>query len=98
VTSTPPRSATEWRRWWAEGGERELRRVLREAWTPLAACDEETCGAMATRIATLLGSRSPRKALAAELGRMRAELGAAADAAEDLAAAERVAVWFPARV
>jgi hypothetical protein len=97
VTTTPPRSATEWRDWWAGGGERELRRVLREAWPPLGVADEETCAAMATRLATLLGSRSPRKALAAELGRMRAELGAAADADEDDAAAARVETWFPAR-
>jgi hypothetical protein len=91
-----PRSASDWRGWWAAGGERELRGVFRDAWPPLAGADEETCAHLATRLATLLGSRAPQKALAAELGRMRGELGATADRAEDEAAAERVQAWFPA--
>ena len=91
-----PRSATDWRRWWADGGELELRTVLRDAWPPLAGADDETCARLATRFATLLGSRSPLRALAAELGRMRAELGAGADRNEDERAAARIQAWFPA--
>ena len=91
-----PRSATDWRRWWAEQGEHELRVVFAEAWPPLATTDEETRAHYATRLATLLGSRSPLKAVAAELGRMRAELGLPPDADEDAAAAGRVHEWFPA--
>jgi hypothetical protein len=91
-----PRSASDWRGWWAAGGERELRAVLREAWPPLAETDDETCAHLATRLATLLGSRAPVKALAAELGRMRAELGAEPEQAEDLTAAARIEGWFPA--
>jgi hypothetical protein len=91
-----PRSASDWRQWWAAGGEQELRVVFREAWPPLVGTDEETCAHLATRLATLLGSRSPLKALTAELGRMRADLGAAAAPAEDAAAAERIQAWFPA--
>jgi hypothetical protein len=91
-----PRSASDWRQWWAAGGEQELRAVLREAWPPLAGADDETCAHLSTRLATLLGSRAPVTALAGELGRMRAELGAAGDRAEDEAAAASVHEWFPA--
>jgi hypothetical protein len=51
---------------------------------------------MATRLSTLLGSRAPLRAIAAELGRMRADLGVQADAAEDERAAAIVQEWFPA--
>jgi hypothetical protein len=91
-----PRSATDWRRWWASGGERELRALLREAWPPLAGADEATLSGHATRLALLLGSRAPERALVAELGRMRADLGATADPPQDVAAAGRIAAWFPA--
>jgi hypothetical protein len=91
-----PRSATDWRKWWEERGEQELRVVFVDAWPPLSTTDEETRAHYATRLATLLGSRSPLKAIAAELGRMRAELGLDPDADEDTAAAQRVQEWFPA--
>jgi hypothetical protein len=91
-----PRSASDWRSWWAAGGERELRAVFREAWPPLGGADEETCVHLATRLATLLGSRAPQKALAAELGRMRVELGSPPDREADDAAAAHVQAWFPA--
>jgi hypothetical protein len=70
--------------------------VLREAWPPLAQADDETCAHLSTRLATLLGSRAPVKALAAELGRMRAELGSPPGPEEDAAAAGRIEGWFPA--
>ena len=91
-----PRSATDWRSWWAAGGEEGLRAVLQEAWPPLAEADDPTCGHMATRLSTLLGSRAPLRAIAAELGRMRGDLGAAPDAAEDERVAAIVQKWFPA--
>jgi len=91
-----PRSATEWRRWWAARGEQELRVVVRDAWPPLAGVDEETCAHYATRLATLLGSGAPLRALAAELGRIRAELGLPVEHAVDERAAERLQAWFPA--
>ena len=91
-----PRSSTDWRRWWAEGGEQELRALLRKTWRPLASADEGTCAHMATRLSTLLGSRAPLGALAAELRRMRAELGVPADDTEDERAATVVRDWFPA--
>jgi hypothetical protein len=69
------RSANEWRDFWAERGERELRELMGD----LA---EHT-----TRIATLLGSRAPRSALAAELGRIK---GAEPD--DELAT--RIHDWF----
>jgi hypothetical protein len=53
------RSATEWREFWATRGERELAELLGEL------------APHATRVATLLGSRAPRSALAAELGRIK---------------------------
>jgi hypothetical protein len=90
-----PRSATDWRTWWAGGGERQLRAVLREAWPPLADADDDTCAHHATRLATLLGSRAPLQALVAELGRVRRELGAPPDDEADRLAAERVQCGFP---
>jgi hypothetical protein len=90
-----PRSANEWRSFWRDGGETELRRVLRETWPPAAGADEEHCARLATRIATLLGSNAPPRALASELGRIRAhELAAPPDAAADREAAERLHAWF----
>ena len=52
------RSANEWRDFWATRGERELAALLGDL------------APHATRVATLLGSRAPRPALAAELGRI----------------------------
>lgn len=52
------RSANEWREFWANRGERELAELLGDL------------APHATRVATLLGSRAPRGALAAELGRL----------------------------
>ena len=80
-----PRSANEWRDFWRDGGERELHAQLEE-FAPYA-----------VRIATLLGSNAPLRALVAELGRIREhELQAPADQARDAALAERVYAWFEA--
>ncbi len=81
------RTANEWREFWRDRGERELARLLDEAWPPARDGD-------ATRIATLLGSRAPGGALTAELGRMRAERDAPADERVDAAAASAIAGWF----
>jgi hypothetical protein len=77
------RSANEWRDFWRDRGERELAQLLDEYEPHM------------TRIATLLGSRAPRDALAAELGRIRAhELRAPADARRDDEIAARIHDWF----
>jgi hypothetical protein len=89
-----PRSASEWRAFWHHGGEAELRVVLRDAWPPLRDAPEEACVRPAERIATLLGSNAPARALASELGRIRDELGAVLAADEDSAAADAVLAWF----
>jgi hypothetical protein len=79
------RSATEWRDFWRDHGERELAAILDEFEPHL------------TRIATLLGSRAPREALAAELARIRAhELRLPPDTARDTALATRIHDWFEA--
>jgi hypothetical protein len=79
------RSAHEWRDFWRDRGERELSALLDE-YEPHA-----------TRVATLLGSRAPREALVAELGRIREhELGLAADPERDDDVAARVYDWFEA--
>ena len=92
-----PRSANEWRDFWRGGGEVELRGVLREAWPPLRDAPDEECAHLATRVATLLGSRAPARALSAELGRIRGhDLGLAPDPVEDDAAGETLAGWFDA--
>ena len=69
------RTASEWRDFWATHGERELAELLGDL-SPYA-----------TRIATLLGSRAPRAALAAELGRIK-------HAEPDEGLAARIHDWF----
>jgi hypothetical protein len=77
------RSANEWRDFWRDRGERELAQLLDEYEPHL------------TRVATLLGSRAPREALAAELGRIRVhELAKEPDPHRDGEVARRVHDWF----
>ena len=78
-----PRSANEWRDFWRDGGERALHAQLEE-FAPHS-----------VRIATLLGSNAPPRALVAELGRIREhELGGAPDPERDAEVAGRVYSWF----
>jgi hypothetical protein len=78
-----PRAANEWRDFWRDGGERALHAQLEE-FAPYS-----------VRIATLLGSNAPLRALVAELGRIRAhELAAPADPERDAIVAERIYAWF----
>ena len=78
-----PRSANEWRDFWRDGGERALHAQLDE-FAPYS-----------VRIATLLGSNAPLRALVAELGRIRAhELGTEPAPARDADVAQRVHDWF----
>ena len=78
-----PRSANEWRDFWRDGGERELHAQLEEL------------APYSVRIATLLGSNAPERALVAELGRIREhELNAAPDPRRDAEIAARVYAWF----
>ena len=69
------RSATEWREFWATRGERELAELLGDL------------APHATRVATLLGSRAPQSALAAELGRIKGT-------GPDHELARRIGDWF----
>jgi hypothetical protein len=69
------RSANEWREFWATRGERELAALLGDL------------APHATRVATLLGSRAPRAALAAELGRIKGT-------DPDVELARRIDDWF----
>ena len=78
-----PRSANEWRDFWRDGGEQELHAQLEE-FAPYS-----------VRIATLLGSNAPERALVAELGRIREhELKAASDPQRDAEVGSRVCAWF----
>jgi hypothetical protein len=78
-----PRAANEWRDFWRDGGERELAAQLDEL-EPYS-----------VRVATLLGSNAPLKAVVAELGRIRAhELQAPPDAQRDAELGQRIYDWF----
>ena len=93
-----PRSANEWRSFWHHGGDAELREVLRREWPALRDISEEASARSAERVATLLGSNAPIRALASELGRIRIdELGIAPDPGADRLTAEAVHGWFDAR-
>jgi hypothetical protein len=89
-----PVDATGWRDFWRGRGEQELTTLLREVWGPLAAAEREVVQSHATRVATLLGSRAPDRAVASELGRMRDGLRAQPDPDGDAAAAARLVAWF----
>ena len=69
------RNASEWREFWSTRGEHELAALLGDL------------APHATRVATLLGSRAPRSALAAELGRIKGT-----DPDHELA--QRIHDWF----
>jgi hypothetical protein len=92
-----PRSASEWRGFWRGGGERELELLLADASSPLAGVPDTVRSAQAERIALLLGSAAPVRALAAELGRVRGELGVEPDPVEDASVAAKVFGWFLAQ-
>jgi hypothetical protein len=78
-----PRSANEWRDFWREGGERELAARLDEL------------APYSVRIATLLGSGAPLRALVGEFGRIREhELASPPDPERDAELAGRVYAWF----
>jgi hypothetical protein len=78
-----PRAANEWRDFWRDGGERELHARLDE-FAPYS-----------VRIATLLGSNAPLRAVVAELGRIREhELAAPPDPNADAELAARIYAWF----
>jgi hypothetical protein len=80
-----PRGANEWRDFWRDGGERELHSQLDE-FAPYS-----------VRIATLLGSNAPQRALVAELGRIREhELRESPDRERDAQVAARIYAWFEA--
>jgi hypothetical protein len=89
-------SAADWRRFWEERGMRELRLLLAESWDPLGAGTPREREAAGFRIASLLGSRAPRSAIAEELSRIRAELGLGEAPHEDERAAAAIAAWFEA--
>ncbi len=79
-----PRSANEWRDFWRDGGERALASRLDE-FEPHS-----------VRIATLLGSAAPLRAIVAELGRIREhDLQLPPDPARDADVARRIHSWFP---
>ena len=78
-----PRSANEWRDFWRDGGAQALRALLAEL------------EPHSVRIASLLGSNAPERALVAELGRIREhELNAPPDPERDAEIAARVYAWF----
>jgi hypothetical protein len=87
-------TATEWRSFWRERGERELTLLLWAVWRALGDVPSALYREHATRVATLLGSRAGTEALEAELGRMRDALGKPPDPHADADAARTVAAWF----
>jgi hypothetical protein len=88
-------SAREWRQFWRDRGMRELRLVLWASWDPIGGTPPGEYDNCAFRIASLLGSRASRAALADELGRIRRDtLGLEPSREEDIRAAEKIGDWF----
>ena len=94
VDRWPTKNAGGWREFWRERGMLELARVLEESWPPLAGASPSQRESCAFRVASLLGSRAPRLALAEELGRVRRDLGLPAAPDEDEHSAGTVTTWF----
>jgi hypothetical protein len=90
------RSANDWRDFWEERGMRELRLLIAECWDPLSAGTPRQREAVGFRIASLLGSRASRSAIAQELARIRVELGLWEAPHEDERAAKDIGAWFDA--
>jgi hypothetical protein len=91
----PTKDAAGWRAFWKERGMGELTTLLADCWRPLLGRPAEQQEAAAFRIASLLGSRAPRAAIAEELARIREhELGAAPAPEDDERAAATIAAWF----
>ncbi|MFL5920548.1 MAG: hypothetical protein ACJ75Q_01325 [Gaiellaceae bacterium] len=87
--------AREWREFWQVRGMRELRLVLWTCWDAIGGTSPDEYDAYAFRVASLLGSRASREALAEELGRIRRdELRAEPSPEEDARAAEKIGDWF----
>jgi hypothetical protein len=90
-------SAGDWRAFWQARGMRELQLLLRAAWDPMDDGSPGEYDSYALRVASLLGSRASRDAIAAELGRIRRdELALETDPAEDARAAAKITAWFEA--
>jgi hypothetical protein len=90
-------SAGDWRAFWQARGMRELQLLLWAAWDPLDGGHPGEYDAHALRVASLLGSRAPRDAIAAELGRIRRdEFGLEPVPNEDARAADKITAWFEA--
>jgi hypothetical protein len=95
VEAWPTKSAAGWRAFWQDRGMRELAALLDASWPPLAVASPAARESCAFRIASLLGSRAPRSALAEELGRIRRDqLDLSAGPGEDERAAAAIADWF----
>jgi hypothetical protein len=90
----PTKGAAEWREFWRARGMLELARVLEESWPPIAAANPAERESCAFRVASLLGSRAPRAALAEELGRVRRDFGLPAAPDEDEGSAAAITSWF----
>jgi hypothetical protein len=90
-------SAEDWRAFWQARGMRELQLLLWAAWDPTDDASPGGYDGYAVRVASLLGSRASRDAIAAELGRIRGdELGLDPDPAEDARPAAKITAWFEA--
>jgi hypothetical protein len=90
-------SAGDWRAFWQARGMRELQLLLWAAWDPIDDVPAGEYDGYALRVASLLGSRASRDAVAAELGRIRRdELGLQPAPAEDTRAADKITAWFEA--
>jgi hypothetical protein len=90
-------SAGDWRAFWEARGMRELQVLVWAAWDPIAGGPSREYDGYALRVASLLGSRAPCDAIAAELGRIRRnELGLEPDPNEDARAAAKITTWFEA--
>jgi hypothetical protein len=90
-------SARDWPTFWQARGMRELQLLIWAACDPLDDGSPGEHDGYGVRIASLLGSRPSREAIAAELGRIRRdELELEPDPAEDARAATKITAWFEA--
>jgi hypothetical protein len=92
-------TAREWREFWRVRGMRELQLVLWASWDPIGGTPPGEYHAYAFRIASLLGSRASRDALADELGGIRRDkIGIEPNRQQDAYAAEKIGDSFDHRV
>jgi hypothetical protein len=86
---------SQWKTWWRNQGEEELRLILWAAWDPIGGVPRDEYETYAPQIASQLRRGATIDEIAALLGQIRTEtIGLGPDPAADRAVAEKIRDWY----